>query len=341
MKKILIATTNPGKFQEIVTEFGDLSFTFVNLKDVKIDSAELEEPYNTTWENAIHKARYFANKTGLITIAEDSGLFIKHLGGAPGVHVKRAAPTEKERVEKILKELKGVSMAKRGAAMLTHACIFDPSRDSFSVFEGRLDGKIAEKITGTSRPGMEHDVIFFYPPFKKTLAELSLLEKNRISHRGQVINQLRHFLSRNHTPRHIVVPLAIITHKRKMLILQRRDSRKDFNNKWEFPGGGVENGESVETALLRECREETGFSVKIEERLPGIYTTFQGEGKGNYQVFLIPFLCTVRSGTFKTSDIETAGHRWVRFSESLKVDFLSLNKNIIRDNKNLIKKYID
>jgi XTP/dITP diphosphohydrolase len=104
MEKILIATTNPGKFKEIVAELADLHFKFINLTDLKLDNIEVEEPHLTTWENAVEKARFFARKTGLITIAEDTGLFIDALDGNPGVKAKRFAPTATLRVQKNIKK---------------------------------------------------------------------------------------------------------------------------------------------------------------------------------------------------------------------------------------------
>ncbi len=107
-QSILIATSNPGKFAEFILEFQDLPFTFVNLKDCGLDQLNVDEPYDTLEQNAIHKAKIYGRKSKLLTIAEDSGLFVKYLKGAPGVDDKRYAPTPTERVENLLAALKGV-----------------------------------------------------------------------------------------------------------------------------------------------------------------------------------------------------------------------------------------
>ena len=88
MTKILIATTNLGKFAEFFAEFEDLNFVFVNLKDLKLDKMEVPEPFSTTWENALYKAKVFAQKSGLPTIAEDTAFGVDYLKGEPGVRAK-------------------------------------------------------------------------------------------------------------------------------------------------------------------------------------------------------------------------------------------------------------
>lgn len=343
MKKILIATTNPGKFKEFITEFADLGnfIQFVDLKAVGLDKTELEEPHETTWENALHKAKFFAQKSRLITIAEDSGVFVDYLHGAPGVKTKRNASTEKDRLEWILKALKNVPKHLRGIQFQTSACLYDPHTDHRSMFQGKVSGFVTEKITKKWRPGMEHDAIFYYPPAKKTFVEMSVEDKNLVSHRGKVLFQLRNFLSRQYGAKQLVVACGLLVKNRKLLLLKRRDPRPDFNNKWEFPGGGVEVGETVEECLHREIEEETGFKIKILEHFPTIYSASRGEKDGNFQVFLPLFICKAVSGKIRTSDTEAAGSGWFTLRESLKLDFLPLNKKIIHDNLTLLKKYID
>lgn len=342
MRKILIATTNIGKFHEFTVEFADLHFQFVNLKDLGLDGVDVPEPYETTWENALEKARYFAKKTKLITIAEDTGIFVRAMQGAPGVNARRCAPTAQERNQKILDALRGAPSNKRAVYFETSACIYNPATEQFSVFKGSCDGLVATTLGKKSGEGLGYDSIFYYPPAKKTFAEMSTVEKNLVSHRGKVINQLRHYINKQYGFKQIIAPVALIVKQRKMLLLQRRDLRPKFNNKWEFPGGGVENSENTEDCLLRETREETGFTVKIVERLPKIYSTVvNDERNGSYQVFLICYVCTIKSGKFQTADAETADFCWANLKKILKIDLLPLNKTIIRENKLLLKKYID
>ena len=194
MKKILVATGNIGKFMEITAELTDLQFDFINLKDLKLDKFEVEEPHSTTWQNALEKAKFFAKKSGLITISEDTGLFVDYLNGAPGVRSKRYGPTSEKRINKLLFKLAGVPDKKRGAYFETAGCLYNPSTDSFSIFIGKAKGMITKKIHQSSREGMGYDSIFWFPPLKKTFSELPLLEKNQVSHRGKMINQLKYFL---------------------------------------------------------------------------------------------------------------------------------------------------
>ncbi len=338
---MLIATGNSGKFQEFITEFADLKIKFVNLRDLKLDKIDLEEPYDTTWENAVHKARFFARKTGLITISEDTAFHIDYLGGAPGVHVKRAAPTAAERLVKIITALKGVPQSKRGAEFFTSACVYNPQDDSFSIFSGKIRGLIADRINAAHREGMEHDSIFYYPPLKKMFCELTPIEKNLVSHRGQIVRQIKFFLSKQYQPRQLIVPVALVVKNKKMLLLRRRDFRPGFNGAWEFPGGGVEYGEDIIACLKRETKEETGFVVEVIDHLPRILTIMNNEKAGDYQVFLDLYICRPTSGKLKVADHETSAAKWCSLAEIKKLRLLPLNRRSLfcPQNYKIIKKY--
>lgn len=337
--KILIATTNKGKFSEITAEFADLPFDFIDLKKAGLDTLNVEEDGNTNWENAFKKARIVGDKSGLLTIAEDTGLFIDYLHGKPGIKSKRYGLTPAERNSRVLNELAGVTAKNRGAYFETAACIYNPADKAFSILFGRADGRIAESPVGAHREGMGYDCIFYYPPLKKTFSQMSLLEKNGVSHRGKVISRLKYFLMKQFAFRQIICAAAVIIKDKKMLMTKRRDLRPEFNNKWEFPGGGIENGESLEECLKREIKEETGYSVEIMEQLPEVLTSVQ---KKDYQVHLILFVCKIISGKFQTSDSETCGHAWFTLDQAIKTDILPLNKKSIqtRINKTVLKKYI-
>lgn len=344
MRKILIATSNVGKFKEIVAELEDLQFDFVNLKNLKLDKFEADEPHSTTWQNALEKAKFFAKKSGLLTIAEDTGIFVDYLNGEPGVKTKRyAGATVKESVEKVLEKLQGVPEKKRGAYFEATGCIYNPDTGSFSIFTGKTSGIITKKIHQTSREGMGYDSVFYFPALKKTFAELSLLEKNRVSHRGKMVVQLKYFLMRQYSLQQVICAAGIIVKDRKMLMTKRRDLRPAFNNKWEFPGGGVENGESFDETLGREVREETGYKIQKIEQLPDIFTVIASNKKEEYQVHLFMSVCKIKSGKFKTADAETCGHGWFTYKEALKMNMLPLNKRVIqsKENKKILKKYID
>jgi len=339
MLNILIATTNPGKFHEFVSEYSDLPIKFVSLRDLKLDKIDLEEPHDTLWENALHKAKFFAKKSGLTTIAEDTGFYVKHLGGEPGIAPHRYAPTGPERNQKVLKNLVSVPRAKRGTYFQTDACLYDPTKDSFTIFTGKVKGFITEKLIGRERDGMDYDAIFYYPPLKKNFSELSILEKNNVSHRGQIIHQIKYFLSKQLALRHIVVSVGIVVKNRRMLVTKRRDNRPEFDGRWEFPGGAVEDGEEVDECLVREMKEETGYQVKILEQLPRII--MRCESKYNYQVFLIGYVCKPISGKLKLLDHESSDAAWLSLKDCQTTKFLPLNKRYIRWHLKKLKKYID
>lgn len=342
MKKILIATTNIGKFQEFTAQFEDIPFCFVNLKQARLDKDETDEPFETTWENAARKAKYYAQKSGLLTIAEDTAFFVDYLNGEPGIKAKRFGKNAFERNKKIINLLKGALKNERGAYFETGGCVYDPTNESFNVFIGKARGVIAEKEIISAREGMGYDSIFYYPPMKKCFAELSIADKNHVSHRGKVIHQIKLFLMNHYAAKQIIAPAAIIIKDGKALLCQRRDCRPAFDGKWEFPGGGVDYGEETKECLLREVREETGYKIKILEQLPEIFTSVCGEKLGNYQVFLVLFICKIKSGTFKSSDIEIRSHVWRNYKEMILEDLMPLNKKMLLDKNNMkvIKKYI-
>ncbi len=343
MRKILIATSNTGKFTEITAELADLQFGFINLKDLKLDKFEVDEPHDTTWQNAVEKAKFFAKKSGLLTIAEDTGLFIRYLNGEPGVKAKRYGDTALERVEKVLEKMKNIPDKQREAYFETTGCIYNPETDSFSIFKGKTNGLIAKKIKGPIKESMSYASIFYYPPLKKLFAEMPLLEKNMVSQRGKMVFQLKYFLMNQYSLKQVVCAGGVIVKNRKMLMTKRRDLRPAFNNKWEFPGGGVENGESFDKTLEREVGEETGYKVDKIEQLPDVFTAMTTNKKENYQVHLIFSICKIKSGKFKTADAETSGHGWFTYQEALKMDMLPLNKKVIQSNANkkILKKFID
>ena len=197
--KILVATTNPGKLKEI-SEMLDFDIEWKSLSDFP-NIKEAEEDGETFAENARKKALGYAKQTGLWTLADDSGLVIDALDGAPGVKSARfSGEKEKNRtlldhknMQKVLTLLKDVPTEKRTARFVCCLCLACPEKVLIET-EGKLEGIIAEKEAGTS--GFGYDPVFFVPQLKKTVAQLASAEKNNISHRGQAIKKLKPLLKK-------------------------------------------------------------------------------------------------------------------------------------------------
>jgi XTP/dITP diphosphohydrolase len=192
--KILIASTNPGKMRELA-ELLDADVDWVGLRNFP-NIPEIKEDGKTFAENAHKKATGYAKATGLWTIADDSGLVIDALDGAPGVNSARFSgekePNRKlldhKNMAKVLKLLEGVPKEKRTARFVCHLCLASPEKILIET-EGRLEGFIAEKEVGEN--GFGYDPIFFVPKLNKTVAQSTREEKNAISHRGNAIRKLR------------------------------------------------------------------------------------------------------------------------------------------------------
>jgi len=153
------------------------------------------EDGETCEANAIKKARTIADYTGLVAVADDTGLEINALGGRPGVYAARyAGPnvTYEDNWKKLLRELQGVPLQERGARFVTVVAIARPRTDQVETVEGVLNGLIAEQAVGTS--GFGYDPVFFVSELGKTLAELSHSEKNRISHRAKAFAKAKGIL---------------------------------------------------------------------------------------------------------------------------------------------------
>lgn len=210
-KKILVATTNPGKFAEISAML-DADVQWLSLKDFP-DIPEIREDGATFAENARKKAAGYAKATGLWTLADDSGLVIDALSGAPGVKSARFSGSRRpwplprdtiddrratsdeidhRNIAKVLGLLKGVPKEKRTAKFICCLCLASPERILIET-EGILEGLINDKEIGEN--GFGYDPIFFLPALDKTVAQLTREEKNAISHRGNAIRKLKPLLT--------------------------------------------------------------------------------------------------------------------------------------------------
>ena len=198
-RKILIATTNPGKAAELEAML-DLDVTWLSLTDFP-NTPEVKEDGATFSENARKKATGYAKATGLWTIADDSGLVIDALDGAPGIESARfSGEKDKDRtlidhknIAKALKLLKGIPTEQRTARFVCSLCLAE-SEQILIETQGTLEGLITEKEIGNN--GFGYDPIFFVTNLKKTVAQLTPEQKNAISHRGNAIRKLKPLLSK-------------------------------------------------------------------------------------------------------------------------------------------------
>lgn len=193
MRKLLLATTNLHKLEEYRAIFADVPFQLLSLRDIHLEM-DVEETGTTFAENAELKALAYARASGLSALADDSGLEIDTLGGAPGIYSARFAGGETsypERFRLILERLKGLPPQQRTARFRCAITIAEPS-GLYRTVEGVEEGIIAEAPRGEH--GFGYDPIFFVPELGKTNAELSPEQKNRISHRGQAAAKARELL---------------------------------------------------------------------------------------------------------------------------------------------------
>ncbi|MGI8489657.1 XTP/dITP diphosphatase [Pectobacterium sp. S5] len=190
MQKVVLATGNPGKVRELASLLADFGLDIVAQTELGVDSAE--ETGLTFIENAILKARHAAQITGLPAIADDSGLAVDALGGAPGIYSARYAgvdASDQQNLDKLLLTLKDVPDEQRRASFhcvlvyLRHA--EDPTP---IVCHGCWQGVLTHEAAGSG--GFGYDPIFFVPELGKTAAELTREEKNAQSHRGQALRLL-------------------------------------------------------------------------------------------------------------------------------------------------------
>ena len=189
MKKIVIATKNQGKVKEMIRAFRGMDVELVSLAQFA-QVPEAVEDGSTFSENALIKARFYAKETGLACLADDSGLEVDALGGAPGVYSARFAGETADdgaNNEKLVKELVGIN---RSDSPASYRCVlaFVDGEGTEVLTEGICSGII--RIIPAGDQGFGYDPYFYLPKQQKTMAELSLEEKNAISHRGMAIKEM-------------------------------------------------------------------------------------------------------------------------------------------------------
>ena len=181
--KVVIATSNKGKLKEFETLLAPLNWQFYSLKDLGIDSPI--EDGASFYENALIKAKHAATISGYPAIADDSGLCVDSLNGAPGIKSARYAGKNSSDADNNLKLLKSLeNRNQRNAAFVACLVFFDPNSNERPISaEGRLEGEIA--LNSKGKDGFGYDPIFFIPGENKTLAELGKDYKNENSHRAK------------------------------------------------------------------------------------------------------------------------------------------------------------
>jgi len=193
MRRLVIATTNRGKLREIETLLDGITFDLVTLGDWP-EVAPPEETGRTFADNARLKALYYARHTGELTVAEDSGLEIDELGGAPGVESARFGGARSSYPEKFALIYDALRAKKVAGSTARFVCALAMARGGDVLFEtrGTVEGTIAPEPKGSG--GFGYDPIFFYPPFECTLAEATPEQKSTVSHRGEAFRKLRTYL---------------------------------------------------------------------------------------------------------------------------------------------------
>jgi len=194
MSKIVLASGNPGKLRELAGLFADLDIEIVPQQSLGIESPE--ETGTTFVDNALLKARYAAERSGLPAMADDSGIEVDVLAGRPGVWSARYAgegATDEENVDKLLAELSGVPEGKRGGGFHCAAVLVEADVNVAPLIaEARWRGQILRRRLGAG--GFGYDPVFLDPGSGKTGAQMTREEKNRVSHRGKAFRELRELL---------------------------------------------------------------------------------------------------------------------------------------------------
>jgi XTP/dITP diphosphohydrolase len=188
--ELIVATRNKGKIREIREALKGLGLRIQSLSDFP-EAPEIEEDGESFTENALKKARFYSKYFGKLTLGDDSGLEVDGLKGLPGIYSARYAKegaASRENNQKLLREMHGLPVSKRGARFKCIIAVVSHNGKE-AVAEGSCRGIIGFKEKG--RKGFGYDPLFILPKYGKTMAELSLEEKNAISHRGKALRKIR------------------------------------------------------------------------------------------------------------------------------------------------------
>ncbi len=181
---LVVASENPGKVREIRELLSAAPVQVIALSDLPAPP-QLNESHDDFAGNAAEKATSAARATGYLALADDSGLVVPALGGAPGVHSSRIADSDPDRIAWLLERMGGLTGEQRAAYFLCAVVLADSQGSVLGAWEGRVDGLITAEPKGTA--GFGYDPVFWYSPAQKTFAEMSAQEKNQVSHRGRAL----------------------------------------------------------------------------------------------------------------------------------------------------------
>ena len=194
MDKIVFATTNAGKIKEIKEILADFDVEVVSMNEMNI-TTDIEENGTTFEENSLIKARAISKLTGLPALADDSGLEVDYLNGEPGIYSARYLGKNTDYDYKnnyIIDKLKDAKDEERSARFVCVISLVLPDGREF-VKKGVMEGKIGYEIKGEN--GFGYDPIFYLPQYGKTSAEISAEEKNKISHRGKALREMKEVIT--------------------------------------------------------------------------------------------------------------------------------------------------
>ena len=194
---VVIATRNTGKMNEMRKMLFNTSFSAFSLDEVSV-LEEVEETGTSFEENAMLKAETYGKLSGKLTIADDSGIEVDALGGAPGIYSARYGgdgKDDQDRNKLLLEIVEGIPEHHLTARFRCVVALWNPIDNTIVTFDGKIEGKITRNVRGEN--GFGYDPLFFFPEKNKTLAELTLIEKEKVSHRGEAMRKALAYMETN------------------------------------------------------------------------------------------------------------------------------------------------
>ena len=190
MRKLLIASTNKGKIREVRAQLENFDLEIIGLDNYP-QLMNIKEDGSSFAENALKKARVSAKESGLLTLADDSGLEVDYLGGRPGIYSARFVgedASDSDNNKKLLEELDGVKAEERTARFKCVMALVDPENDFEKTVAGSCEGRILKEPQGEN--GFSYDPLFYVERKKKAMARLKPETKNKISHRAEALRRM-------------------------------------------------------------------------------------------------------------------------------------------------------